>query len=63
MLCLKRAVYTRWLSHAQAVTAVRRTLNSLLATLEKEVAEKEDAVVTGLLHAMKSYKFIATLPS
>ena len=61
VLCLKRAVYTRWLSHDQAVTSIRRTLHSLFATLERAVAEKEDAVARGLLHAMKTYKFVATI--
>ena len=44
MLHLKRAVHTRWLSHDQAVTAIRRTLNSLLAALERAVVENDDAV-------------------
>lgn len=41
VLHLKRAIYTRWLSHDQAI---RSTLNSLLATLERAVAEIDDAV-------------------
>ena len=61
VLHLKRAVYTRWLSHDQAVTSIRRTLISLLATLERAVAENDDAVARCLLNAMKSYKFVATL--
>ena len=61
VLHLKRAVYTRWLSHDQAVTSIRRTLNSLLAALERAVVENDDAVARGLLHAMKTYKFVATL--
>ena len=44
VLCLKKAIHTRWLSHEQAVTAIRRTLPSLLTTLEKEVAESDNAV-------------------
>jgi hypothetical protein len=61
VLHLKKAIHTRWLSHDQAVTAIRRTLPSLLTTLEREVAEKDDAVARGLLHALKCYKFVATL--
>ena len=61
VLHLKKAIHTRWLSHDQAVTAIRRTLPSLLTTLEKEVAEKNDAVARGLVHAVKSYNFVATL--
>ena len=61
VLHLKRAVHTRWLSHNQAVTSITCTLNSLLATLERAVVENDDAVARGLLHAMKTYKFVATL--
>ena len=56
-LRLKKAVHTRWLSHEAAVTAIRRTLPSLMATLESEVAEKDDAVARG---APPSYDFVAT---
>ena len=61
VLRLKRAVSTRWLSHDLAVASIRRTLVSLLTTLERAVVENDDAVARGLLHAMKSYKFVATL--
>ena len=61
VLHLRKAIHTRWLSHDQAVTAIRRTLPSLLTTLEKEVAEKNDAVAQGLVRAVKSYNFVATL--
>lgn len=61
VLCLKKAAFTRWLSHDQAVTTIRKTLQSLFATLEQEVADKDDAVARGLLHAMKSYNFIASV--
>lgn len=58
VLCLKKAAFTRWLSHDQAVTTI---LQSLLATLEREVVENDNAVARGLLHAMKSYNFIASV--
>ena len=61
VLHLRKAIHTRWLSHDQAVTAIRRTLPSLLTTLEREVAEKNDAVARGLVRAVKSYNFVATL--
>ena len=61
VLHLRKAIHTRWLSHDQAVTAIRRTLPSLLTTLEREVAEKNDAVALGLVRAVKSYNFVATL--
>ena len=57
MLCLKKAIHTRWLSHDKAVTAIRRTLPSLL----REVAERDDAVARGLVRAIKLYKFVAML--
>jgi hypothetical protein len=52
VLHLKKAIHTRWLSHEHAVTAIRRKLPSLLTTLEREVAERDDAVARGLLHAL-----------
>lgn len=61
VLLLKKAIYTRWLSHDQAITAIRRTMPSLLATLEREATEKQDAVASGLVRAMKTYNFIATV--
>ena len=57
---MHKAAFTRWLSHDQAVTTIRKTLQSLLATLEQEVVEN-NAVARGLLHAMKSYNFIASV--
>ena len=38
LLCLKKAIHTRWFSHNQVVTAIQCTLPSLLTTLEGEVA-------------------------
>ena len=37
VLRLKRAVYTRWLSHDQAVTSIRRCLNSLQLLKEQQL--------------------------
>ena len=61
VLCLKKAIRTRGLSHDKAVTAIRRTLPSLLTTLEREVDERDDAVARGLVRAIKLYKFVAML--
>ena len=61
VLRLKKAIHTRWLSHDQAVMAIRRTLSSLIVTLEREVAEKDDAVARGLVKAMNSHQFVATI--
>ena len=49
------------MSHDQAVTLIRRCLNSLFAAIERAVAKNNDAVACGLLDAMKRYKFVATL--
>ncbi len=43
------------------MTTIRRTLPSLLTALEREVAEKDDAVARGLVHAIKCYKSVATI--
>ena len=58
MLQLKKAVHTRWLSHDQAITVLRRTLSSVM---EREVAENDEAVARGLLREIKTYNFIATV--
>ena len=52
---------TRWLSHAQAVDAVRRSLTSLLLSLDREASERADPTAVGLLTLCKTYKFVATL--
>ena len=61
VLRLNQTVSTRCLSHVQAVVSIRRTLVSFLTALERAVVENDDAVARGLLHAMKSYEFVATL--
>ena len=61
VLCLKKAIHTRWLSHDKAVTAIRHTLPSLLTTLERKVAKRDDVVARGLVRAIKLYKFVALL--
>ena len=55
VLCLKTA-FTRWLSHNLAITAIHKTtLIFVMITLEKELAENDNATARGLLHALKSY--------
>ena len=61
VLYLKMGIHTRWLSHDQAVTFIRCTLPLPLTTLENELAENDNTVAHGLLHAFKSYKFVATI--
>ena len=61
VLCLKKAIHTRWLSHDKAATAIRGTLPSLLTTLERKAAERDDTVARGIVRAIKLYKFVAML--
>ena len=42
-LKLKRASDTRWLSHDQAITAIRKSLSSSITSLQKEPTERNDA--------------------
>ena len=54
MLQLKKAVHTRWLSHDQAIIVLRRTLSSVITTLEHEVVENDEAVARGLVREIKT---------
>ena len=60
-LKLKKAIHTRWLSHDQAISAIRRTLSSIITTLEKEVTEDDDPVARGLIQSIKSHYFVSTV--
>ena len=51
----------RWLTHDQAATALRRSLNAVLVSLDREASERENPTADGCLRKMKTYKFIATL--
>ena len=57
----KKAVHTRWLSHEQAIIAVRSTMPALIVALEREVTENDNAIACGLVTAIKSYKLVATV--
>ena len=61
VLHLKNAVHTRWLSHEQSIKAIRRTMAALITALEREVVENDNAIARGLVIAMKSYNFVATV--
>lgn len=60
-LHLKRASDTRWLSHDLAVTAVRKSLPSVITSLKRESTERNDAQALGLLKFVCTYKFVACL--
>lgn len=49
VLCLKNAIHTRWLSHEQSIDVIRRTLSTLIAALEREVADNDNVIAQGLL--------------
>ena len=61
VLRLKKAVHTRWLSHEQAIIAIRRTMPALIVALEREVTENDNAIACGLVTTIKSYKLVATV--
>ena len=50
-----------WLSHALAINAIKRSLPSLLCSLEREASERSDPTAMGLAKLCKTYMFIATL--
>ncbi|KAJ8043554.1 hypothetical protein HOLleu_10692 [Holothuria leucospilota] len=60
-LRLKEAKDVRWLSHQQAVEAVRKSLSAIIMSLEREASERTDATAAGLLKFVKTYRFMATV--
>ena len=61
VLRLKQAKDVRWLSHHAAVEALRRSLVSVLTSLDREVSERSEPTASGLLNFLKKYFFIAAL--
>ena len=58
---MKKAIFTRWMSHEKAVTSILKTYKALLMDLENAVVSKEQAngnsvTADGLLKNLKSYK-------
>ena len=60
-LKFKEPKSVRWLSHALAINAIKRSLPSLLCSLEREASEQSDPTAMGLTKLCKTYMFIATL--
>ena len=60
-LKLKEAKDVRWLSHNAAIQTLRRTLPSVVASLEREAVERGEPVALGLAKMIKTYEFVATL--
>ena len=61
--CLKltQAKDVRWLSHDKAVSNLPRCLLSVIASLEREAEERNNAEASGLAAYVKTYKFVAAL--
>ena len=60
-LKLKKAADTRWLSHDNACKTLVRVLPAVIASLEREVIERGDALAVGLSRVVKHYNFVASL--
>lgn len=61
ILRLKQAKDVHWLSHNAAVEALRRSLVSVLHSLDREAAERSEPTASGLLGFIRTYFFIASL--
>ena len=61
LLKFKEPKAVRWLSHALAINALKRSLPSLLCSLEREASERSDPTALGLAKLCKTYMFVATL--
>ena len=60
-LKLKRASNTQWLSHDQAITAIRKSLPSIIKSLPKEATERNNAQALGLSIFICTNQFVANL--
>ena len=58
---LKEAKDVRWLSHNNAVQSLCHTLPSVVASLEREAAERGEPMAIGLARMINTYQFIASL--
>ena len=61
VLKLKEPKAVRWLSHAMAINAVKRSLPALLTSLERESSERSDPTALGLTTLCRTYMFIASI--
>ena len=60
-LKLNQPADTRWLSHDAACQMLMRVLPAVIASLEREAAERGQALAIGLCKVVKQYNFISTL--
>ena len=57
----KQAKGHRWLSHEGACQTLRRTLQSIYVSLQREAAERNEPMADGLCRQMSKFNFVATL--
>ena len=60
-LKLKEAKDVHWLSQDAAVQTLKRTLPSVIVSLERETVERGEPTAFGLVKMMKTYNFVASL--
>ena len=60
-LKLKKPLDTCWLSHDAACQTLKKVLPAVIASLEREVEERGEALAVGLSKVVQKYNFIATL--
>ena len=60
-LKLKEPSATRWLSHAFAVSACRKSFASIVIELERQATEQHDMAAKGWVKKVKTFRFAATL--
>ena len=61
IIILYKIIFIRWLSHDAAAEAIRRCLNSVITSLEREAEERGDPMALGLSKMVKTYNFVATV--
>ena len=60
-LKLKKPLDTCWLSHDNTCQTLKEVLTAVIASLEREAAERGYALAVGLSRVVQHYNFIATL--
>ena len=58
---LKEPSSVRWLSHASAVEAFRKSFASIIVELDRESTERHDMAASGWLKKIQTFKFAASL--
>lgn len=61
MLKLKQAKDVRWLSHCNAVEALRKSFKAVIFSMSREASERTCATAAGLHKFLTSYNCMATI--